>query len=231
MALITESCLYLTRTQHEFRVVPLHFFHCLWLLPSFCICLNCWSFLNYFNPASRIKMVLAVMESKHCSGMLWGKPLLKHPALHDPGQTSASEKKWFMTPLKIAFKMLSSGEVYGKPAEAEHAAGQQCLWACARVGAGSRACSRSADLCLAGKEQCWTLEMAVASWKRHQARGCKMSVFLFSISEPHWIGKKVQKRNSEFPPNHKNEGKISSHWKKSKHTQAKKFILLNCFCK
>lgn len=104
MALITESCLYLTRTQHEFKVVPLHFFHCLWLLPSFCICLNCWSFLNYFNPASRIKMELAVMESKHCSGMLWGKPLLKHPALHDPGQTSASEKKWFMTPLKLLLK-------------------------------------------------------------------------------------------------------------------------------
>lgn len=27
--LITQSCLYLTRTQHEFRVVALHFFHCL----------------------------------------------------------------------------------------------------------------------------------------------------------------------------------------------------------
>lgn len=74
------------------------------------------------------------MESKHCSGMLWGKPLLKHPALHGPCQTSASKKKWFMTPLKIAFKILSSGEVHGKPAEAEHAAGQQCLWACARAG-------------------------------------------------------------------------------------------------
>lgn len=56
--------------------------------------------------------------------------------------------------------MLSSGEVYGKPAEAEHAAGQQSLWACAR--AGGRACSCSADLCLAGKEQWWTLERAVA---------------------------------------------------------------------
>lgn len=77
------------------------------------------------------------MESKPCSGMLWGKPqqaLLKHPALHDRGQTSASEKKWFMTPLKTAFKMLTCGEVYGKPAEAEHAAGQQWLWACARAG-------------------------------------------------------------------------------------------------
>lgn len=29
MALITQSCLYLSRTQHEFRVVSLHFFHCL----------------------------------------------------------------------------------------------------------------------------------------------------------------------------------------------------------
>lgn len=51
------------------------------------------------------------------------------------------------------------------------------------LGAGSRACSRSADLCLAGKEQWWTLEMPVASWKRHQATGCKMSLFL-SVGVP-----------------------------------------------
>lgn len=56
------------------------------------------------------------------------------------------------------------------------------------LGAGSRACSCSADLCPAGKEQWWTLETAVASWKRHQA-----TVFLSSISEPHWIGKKATK--------------------------------------
>lgn len=31
------------------------------------------------------------------------------------------------------------------------------------LGAGSRACSHGADLCRAGKEQCWTLGMAVAS--------------------------------------------------------------------
>lgn len=31
------------------------------------------------------------------------------------------------------------------------------------LGAGSGVCSHSADLCLAGKEQWWTLEMAVAS--------------------------------------------------------------------
>lgn len=47
---------------------------------------------------------------------------------------SAIVKKSCMTSLKLLLKCPFLEEVYGKPAEAEHAAGQQCLWACARAG-------------------------------------------------------------------------------------------------
>lgn len=67
----------------------------------------------------------------------------------------------------------------------------------------------------------WKWLWPAARGIRQLAAKCPSS-FLPSLNHT-GLEKRLQKRKSEFPPNHKNGGEISSHWKK--------IILLHRFCK
>lgn len=95
IALLAQSCLYLTRTPVWIQEWFLCFFAaCDFFLPF--VSAWVWSFPNYFNPTCSSPE----MESGRWSGMPGGKLSLKRPVLHDPGWTTASKRKWLMAPLR-----------------------------------------------------------------------------------------------------------------------------------